>query len=50
MQATLMYKAGDVRVENVPDAAIDEPTDALVRVGVPQGERMPHRGWRFTTT
>jgi threonine dehydrogenase-like Zn-dependent dehydrogenase len=32
MLATVMYKAGDVRVENVPDAAINEPTDALVRV------------------
>lgn len=27
-----MYEAGDVRVEDVPDAAISEPTDALVRV------------------
>jgi threonine dehydrogenase-like Zn-dependent dehydrogenase len=27
-----MYRAGDVRVENVPDATIVEPTDALVRV------------------
>jgi threonine dehydrogenase-like Zn-dependent dehydrogenase len=27
-----MYGAGDVRVENVPDARIKEPTDALVRV------------------
>jgi threonine dehydrogenase-like Zn-dependent dehydrogenase len=27
-----MYRAGDVRVENVPDATIKEPTDALVRV------------------
>ena len=27
-----MYGAGDVRVEDVPDAAIVEPTDALVRV------------------
>jgi hypothetical protein len=27
-----MYGAGDVRVENVPDAAIVEPTDALLRV------------------
>lgn len=32
MRATVMYKAGDVRVENVPDAAISEPTDALIRV------------------
>nr|WP_211661779.1 alcohol dehydrogenase catalytic domain-containing protein [Modestobacter muralis] len=27
-----MYGAGDVRVENVPDAAIEQPTDAVVRV------------------
>jgi hypothetical protein len=27
-----MYGAGDVRVENVPDARIIEPTDALLRV------------------
>jgi threonine dehydrogenase-like Zn-dependent dehydrogenase len=27
-----MYGAGDVRVENVPDAAIVEPTDALLRI------------------
>jgi hypothetical protein len=27
-----MYRAGDVRVENVPDAKIEQPTDALVRI------------------
>ena len=32
MKATVMYGAGDVRVENVPDARIEEPTDALLRV------------------
>jgi threonine dehydrogenase-like Zn-dependent dehydrogenase len=32
MRATIMYKAGDVRVENVADAAIRAPTDALIRV------------------
>src|SRR5215218_7230409 len=32
MRATVMYRAGDVRVENVPDAGIVEPTDALVRI------------------
>lgn len=32
MRATVMYGAGDVRVENVPDARVIEPTDALVRV------------------
>jgi threonine dehydrogenase-like Zn-dependent dehydrogenase len=32
MRATVMYGAGDVRVETVPDARIVEPTDALVVV------------------
>jgi len=32
MRATIMYAAGDVRVENVPDAIIVEPSDAIVRV------------------
>jgi threonine dehydrogenase-like Zn-dependent dehydrogenase len=32
MRATVMYQAGDVRVEDVEDATIVEPTDALVRV------------------
>ena len=32
MKATVMYGAGDVRVEDVPDARIARPTDALVRV------------------
>lgn len=32
MRATLMYGAGDVRVEQVPDPVIKLPTDALVRV------------------
>jgi threonine dehydrogenase-like Zn-dependent dehydrogenase len=32
MRATVMYGAGDVRVQDVPDAAIAEPTDALVRI------------------
>ncbi|HMC70154.1 MAG TPA: hypothetical protein VKJ07_13450 [Mycobacteriales bacterium] len=27
-----MYAAGDVRIENVPDPAIQEPTDAVIRV------------------
>ncbi len=27
-----MYKAGDVRVEDVPDPKVEEPTDALVRI------------------
>jgi threonine dehydrogenase-like Zn-dependent dehydrogenase len=32
MRATVMYAAGDVRVEDVPDPSIVEPADAVVRV------------------
>jgi threonine dehydrogenase-like Zn-dependent dehydrogenase len=32
MRATFMYGAGDVRVIDVPDATLQQPTDALVRV------------------
>jgi threonine dehydrogenase-like Zn-dependent dehydrogenase len=32
MRATVMYGAGDVRIENVPDPSIVEPTDAVIRV------------------
>jgi threonine dehydrogenase-like Zn-dependent dehydrogenase len=32
VRATIMYKAGDVRVENVPDAKLVEQTDAVIRV------------------
>src|SRR6185436_19412293 len=32
MRATVMYQAGDVRVEDVPDARLVERSDALVRV------------------
>ena len=32
MRATVMYEAGDVRIEDVPDARLVEPTDALIRV------------------
>src|SRR5207245_283284 len=32
MRATVMYGAGDVRIEDVPDPTIIEPTDAVVRV------------------
>jgi hypothetical protein len=30
MRATVMYSAGDVRIENVPDPKIIEPTDAVI--------------------
>src|SRR2546427_4696186 len=32
MRATVLYGAGDVRVEHVPDARLIEPTDALLAV------------------
>lgn len=32
MRATLMYDAGDVRVEEVPDPVLQAPTDAIIRV------------------
>src|SRR5437868_9530107 len=32
MRATVMHGAGDVRVEEVPDARIEEPTDAVIRI------------------
>jgi threonine dehydrogenase-like Zn-dependent dehydrogenase len=32
MRATIMYEAGDVRVESVPDPQIVQPTDAILRI------------------
>ncbi len=32
MRATLLYQAGDVRVEDVADPKIQQPTDAVVRI------------------
>jgi len=32
MRATVMFGAGDVRIENVPDARLVEPTDAVITV------------------
>ena len=29
MRATMLYTAGDVRVEDAPDAALQDPTDAV---------------------
>ena len=42
MRATVMYEAGDVRVEDVPDATIVEPTDALMLGDHRYGARMEH--------
>ena len=32
MKAGVYFGPGDIRIEDVPDAALREPTDALVRV------------------
>jgi threonine dehydrogenase-like Zn-dependent dehydrogenase len=32
MRATVMHAAGDVRIEDVTDAEIEEPTDAVIRI------------------
>src|SRR3954468_19544300 len=32
MRATVMHSAGDVRIEDVPDANLVDPTDALIRI------------------
>lgn len=34
MKASIMYGAGDVRIETVPDPVIEKPTDAVVRTVV----------------
>jgi len=34
MRATLLYQAGDVRVEDVADPKIQQPTDAVIRIVV----------------
>jgi threonine dehydrogenase-like Zn-dependent dehydrogenase len=53
MRATVMYGAGDVRVESVPDARLIEPTDALVRVtraGVCGSDLWPYKSMEPTET
>ena len=32
MRATIMLKAHDVRIDNIPDAAIQQSTDAVIRI------------------
>ena len=32
MQAAVFHRPGDIRIENVPDPRIQEPTDAIVRI------------------
>jgi threonine dehydrogenase-like Zn-dependent dehydrogenase len=47
VRATVMYGAGDVRIENVPDARPIEPTDALVavtRAAICGSDLWPYKG------
>ena len=47
MRATVMFRAGDVRIENVPDARIIEPTDAVLAVSracICGSDLWPYRG------
>src|SRR5215207_1828140 len=47
MRATVMFGAGDVRIETVPDARLIEPTDALVvvsRAAICGSDLWPYRG------
>ena len=53
MRATVMYGAGDVRVEDVPDAGLTEPTDALVRVtraAICGSDLWPYKSMEATAT
>lgn len=48
MRATVMYGPGNVRVENVPDAKIAQPTDAILRVtraSICGSDLWPYRGY-----
>ncbi|MBN9610480.1 MAG: IMP dehydrogenase [Actinobacteria bacterium 69-20] len=47
MRGVVMYAPGDVRVEDVPDATIIEPTDAVIRVSatcICGSDLWPYRG------
>jgi threonine dehydrogenase-like Zn-dependent dehydrogenase len=53
MRATVMYGAGDVRIETVPDARLVEPTDALVvvtRSGICGSDLWPYKSMERSDT
>jgi threonine dehydrogenase-like Zn-dependent dehydrogenase len=53
MRATVMYGAFDVRVENVPDAQLVEPTDAVVsvtRAGICGSDLWPYKSMEPSET
>jgi threonine dehydrogenase-like Zn-dependent dehydrogenase len=53
MQATVLYGAHDVRVEDRPDPAIVEPTDAIIRLPftcICGSDLWPYRGVQAVTS
>lgn len=47
MLATILHGPGDVRVENVPEPSIVEPTDAIIRLSatcICGSDLWPYRG------
>jgi threonine dehydrogenase-like Zn-dependent dehydrogenase len=53
MRATVMFGAGDVRIETVPDARLIEPTDALVvvtRASICGSDLWPYRSMEHSDT
>ena len=51
MRATLLYQAGDVRVEDVEDPKVKQPTDAVVRIvagSVCGSDLWPYKSQPFT--
>ena len=53
MRATVMYGAFDVRVEDVPDAQLVEPTDAVVsvtRAGICGSDLWPYKSMEPSET
>jgi threonine dehydrogenase-like Zn-dependent dehydrogenase len=53
MRATVMFGAGDVRIESVPDARLIEPTDALVvvtRACICGSDLWPYRSMEHSDT
>jgi threonine dehydrogenase-like Zn-dependent dehydrogenase len=53
MRATVMYGAGDVRIETVPDARLIEPADALVdvtRAAICGSDLWPYKTMEYSET
>src|SRR6266571_1750315 len=53
MRATVMFGAGDVRIESVPDARLVEPTDALVavtRAAICGSDLWPYKTMEYSET